>query len=153
MSAVDAAIYGIHLLFAGLWSGSVMFVAYAVLPTAMDGDANAAPLSTVTGKLTTVSRASALLLLLTGGHLAATKYTAGSLFGTTRGYLVVAMVVLWFLLAGLVEVGASKLSDGFAQQKVREPAREARPFLLGAAVVAGLLLLDAGAILGLFYTA
>jgi hypothetical protein len=33
---------------------------------------------------------------------------------------------------------------------VREPARNARPFLLGASVVAILLLLDAGAILGLY---
>jgi len=152
MSAVNAVVYGVHLLFAGLWAGAVLFTAYAVLPTAMDGSANAGPLATMTGKLRTVSRSSALLLFLTGGHLAATKYTVGSLTGSTRGYLVIAMIVLWFLLAGLVEVGASKLSDGFAQQKVRQPAREARPFILGAALVSVLLLLDAGAILGLFYT-
>lgn len=151
MSAVDAAIFGTHLLFAGLWSGSVLFSTYAVLPTAMNGDARPGPLSAMTGKLTTISRASALLLLITGGHLAATRYTAESLTGSGRGHLVLTMVALWFMMAGLVEVGTSKLSDGFDNKKVREPARDARPFLLGASVVAVLLLLNAGAILGLYY--
>lgn len=151
MSTVDAAIFGTHLVFAGLWSGSVLFTVYAVLPVAMDGDARVRALEPITGKLKTVSRVSALALLLTGGHMAATRYTAESLTGTGRGHLVLTMVVLWFLLAGLVEVGASKLSDGFDRKKVGAPAREARPFLLGAAVVAVLLLLDAGAILGLYY--
>ncbi|MFC6865026.1 transporter [Halomicroarcula sp. GCM10025817] len=150
MSVVDAGVFGVHLLFAGLWSGSVLFTTYAVLPLAMAGDARPGPLAAMTGKLRTVSRASALLLLLTGGHLAATRYTAESLTGSPRGHLVLAMVALWFLLAGLVEVAGSKLEDGFDAQKVREPAREARPFLLGASLVAVLLLLDAGAILGLF---
>ncbi|MFC7077925.1 transporter [Haloarcula halophila] len=151
MSIVDAAIFGTHLVFAGLWSGSVLFTVYAVLPVAMDGDARVRALEPVVGKLKIVSRTSALILLLTGGHMAATRYTAASLTGSGRGHLVLTMVALWFLLAGLVEVGASKLSDGFEQKKVGEPAREARPFLLGAAVVAVLLLLDAGAILGLYY--
>ena len=152
MSVVDAAVFGAHLLFAGLWSGSVLFTTYAVLPTAIRGDARPGPLAAITGKLRTVSRASALFLLLTGGHLAATRYTGASLVGTGRGRLVLAMVGLWFLLAGLVEVAGSKLAAGFDAQKVREPARDARPFLLGASLVAVLLLLDAGAILGLFYT-
>jgi len=59
------------------------------------------------------------------------------------------MVGLWFVLSGLVEVGASKLSDGTDQQKVRQPAAEARPFLLGASAAALLLLVDAGLLLGL----
>jgi hypothetical protein len=151
MSAVDAAIFGTHLIFAGLWSGAVLFMTYAVLPTAMDGESGPGPLAAITGKLQNVSRASALILLLTGGHMAATRYTSESLLGTGRGHLVLTMVVLWFLLAGLVEVGAAKLTDGFDQQKVREPARNARPFLLAASLVAVLLLLDAGAILGLYY--
>lgn len=150
MSVVTAAVFGIHLLFAGLWTGTVLFTTYAVLPTAMNGDSSPAPLSAITGKLTTVSRTSALLLLVTGGHLAATRYTAETLTGSGRGHLVLTMVALWVVLAGLVEVGAAKLSDGFDRQKVREPARNARPFLLAASLVAALLLLDAGALLGLY---
>lgn len=150
MSVVSAAVFGVHLIFAALWSGAVLFTTYAVLPTALNGNGSPGPLAAITRKLKLVSRASALLLLLTGGHLAATYYTTESLTGSGPGHLVITMVVLWFLLAGLVEVGASKLSDGFDQQKLREPAREARPFLLGASVVAILLLLDAGALLGLY---
>jgi len=149
MSTLLAGIYAVHLTFAALWTGSVVFVATAVLPTAMDGDGSPAPLSAMIGKLKTISRASALLLFLTGGHLAATQYGASGLTGSVRGYLVVAMVVLWFVLAGLVEVGSSKLTDGFDEQKLREPARNARPFFLAATIVSILLLLDAGVILGI----
>jgi uncharacterized membrane protein len=149
MGFVEAAVYGVHLLFAGLWSGSVLFVTLAILPVAMDGDIDPAPMELVTSRLKQVSRASALLLLLTGGHLAATFYTGSSLLNTTRGNLVLVMVVLWFLLAAFTEIAASRLSDGLAQQKIREPARNARPFLLAASLVSVLLLFDAGALLGL----
>ena len=151
MSLVDTAIFATHLVFAGLWSGTVLFTSYAVIPTALNGDLRPDALSAMTAKLKTVSRASALLLLVTGGHLAATRYTATSLTGTGRGYLVLAMVALWFVLGGLVEVGASKLTDGIAKQKIRQPAHDARPFLLGASLTAVLLLANAGAIIGLYY--
>ena len=144
MLAVDAAVYAIHLLFAGLWTGSVLFVAYAVLPAARNGDLSAGLLGTLAGKLTTVSRASATLLLLTGGHLAAQRYTVTSLTGSLAGYNVLAMLALWFVLAGLVEVGTSRLVDGTGRDKVRAPAAAARPFILGASVTAVLLLFNAG---------
>ncbi|PSP92902.1 transporter [Halobacteriales archaeon QS_4_62_28] len=148
MGAVLAGIYAVHMAFAALWTGSVVFVTTAVLPTAMSGDSNSGPLSSMIGRLQTVSRTSALLLFLTGGHLAATQYGATALLSSYRGYLVIAMLVFWFVLAGLVEVGSAKLTDGFDQQKLRAPAREARPFFLGASVVSLLLLLDAGILLG-----
>lgn len=144
MSLVNAGVYVVHLLFAALWTGSVLFVAYAVLPLGRAGDLNAAPLDAVAGKLTLVSRASALVLFLTGGHMAAYAYTVESLTGSPRGYLVIAMLLFWFVLAGLVEVGSSKLTDGTEQQKVREPARAATPFFQGATVLSLLLLIDAG---------
>ena len=150
MSAVNALSYVIHLLFAGLWTGSVLFVSYAVLPAAADGELNAAPLSAIAGKLTTVSRASALLLLVTGAHLGVTRYTVGSLTGSVSGYLVIAMIVLWLALAGLVEVGTSKISDGLAERKLREPANNARPFFLAGSVAALGLLVVAGLLLGGF---
>ena len=144
MSAFDVVAYAVHLLFAGLWTGSVLFVAYAVLPAARDGELSAGLLDRFAGKLTTVSRASAALLFLTGGHLAAQRYTVDSLTGSLAGYNVLAMLALWFVLAGLVEVGTSKLTDGTGRDKVREPAAAARPFLLGASATAVLLLFNAG---------
>lgn len=144
MSLVNAGVYVVHLLIAALWTGSVLFVAYAVLPLGRNGDLNAAPLDAIAGKLTLISRSSAVILFLTGGHMAAYAYTVESLTGSPRGHLVIAMLVLWFLLTGLVEVGTSKLTDGTEQKKVREPTRNATPFLQGAAVLALLLLVDAG---------
>jgi len=142
MATVDTAVNAIHLLFAGLWAGSVIFVARAVVPAARDGDLDATPLRRLVGKFRTSSRVASLVLFLTGGHLAGTRYTAETLLGSTRGYLVVAMVVLWLVLTGLVEMGSGRLVDGLDERKVREPARSATPLFTAAAVAAvGLLLL------------
>lgn len=144
MAALDAAASAVHLLFGGLWAGAVVFVAVAVLPTAQDGTANAEPLSRIVGALRWLSRASAAVVLLTGAHMAVTGYTVATLAGTTRGHLVLAMVGLWVLLIGLVEVGAGRLADGFDRRKVREPASAARPFVLAAAAVAAAALVVGG---------
>lgn len=150
MSVELASLYAIHLVFAGLWAGAVVFVTWSILPLARDGNLDAGPLESITGRLKLISRVSAVVLPLTGIRMAMLlSYTETTvLFETTPGYLLIGMIVLWLVLMGLVEVGASKLASGTSQQKVREPARQARPFLLGAAVVAILLLLDAGAISG-----
>lgn len=144
MQPINAAAYALHSLFAGLWTGSVLFATYAIVPLARDGNLNADPLHTVAGKLKTVSRTSALLLFLTGGHMAGTRHTGESLTSTDGGYLVLTMLALWFLLIGVVEVGAGKLADGSGRDKVREPARNARPFFLLASVLAVSLLVVAG---------
>jgi len=144
MTLVDATFYAIHLLVGALWTGSVLFAAWAVLPTARAGEVRPEPLEAVFGRLTTFSRAAAVVILLTGGHMAAQLYTFESLTGTPRGHLVLTMTLLWLVLAGLVEVGNSRMSDGLAAKKVRSPAREAGRFYRVAGVVAVLLLVDAG---------
>lgn len=146
MSLLNGGVYVVHLLFAALWTGSVLFAAYAVLPLARDGQLSVQPLRTVAGKITTISRVSALVLFLTGGHMAASAagYTVESLTGSTAGHLVLTMIALWFALAGLIEVATSKLTDGTGKDKVREPAHDATRFFQGASVVAVLLLVDAG---------
>jgi uncharacterized membrane protein len=150
MSAELTGLYAIHVLFAGLWTGAVVFLTWGILPSAQDGSLNAEPLSAITDRLTLLSRVSAVLLPLTGIRMAMLlNYTEQViLLETTAGHLLIGMIVLWLVLIGLVEVGASKLTDGTSQQKVREPARNARPFFLGATLVAVLLLIDAGLILG-----
>lgn len=146
MSLIDALMNGVHLGFAGLWVGSVIFLTVAILPVAREGAFDAAPLETVTNRLTWISRTSVVLLFASGGHLAGTRYTAGSLFGTGQGWLVLAMIGLWFVLAALVEIGAKRLSTGLAERKVRTPAREARPYFLAGSTV-GVLLFAVAALL------
>lgn len=144
MASIDTVVVVTHLIFAGVWTGSVVFVALWVVPLAREGGLDAAPLGSLAGGLRRVSRISALVLFLTGGHLAGTRYTVDSLIGSTGGWLVLCMLVLWLLLIALVEVGVGRLADGAAERKVREPARAARGPLLAAAAVAVALLVDGG---------
>lgn len=148
MALADTASAVVHLVFAGLWTGSVAFVTVGVLPLAHRGEMNAAPLAFVAGRLKTVTRVSALLLFATGGHLAGTRYTVGSLTGSPRGHLVLTMLALWFLLAALVEIGAKRLSEGANEEKVREPARRARLPMQAATITAILLLVVGGLLSG-----
>lgn len=146
MEPVNVATYTLHTLFAGFWTGSVLFVALAIVPLARDGNLNAAPLDAITGTLTTISRVSAVVLFVTGSHMAAVRYTAETLIGQTNGQLVIVMLALWLVLMVTVEIGAKKLTNGTERDKVREPARKARPFFLVASLSGALLLVTAGLI-------
>lgn len=144
MAPIDATAYVVHSVFSGLWTGSILFMTLGVLPLALNGNLDAKPLSTVTGRFKTVSRTSILLLFLTGSHMAGTQYTAETLTGSPPGYLVLSMLALWLATAGVTEVGASKLAGGSGRDKVREPARNARRFFQIGSVFAVLLLVVAG---------
>lgn len=124
MALVELLTTAIHVLFAGLWTGSVVFVALAGMP---DGGID---------QFRLLSRTSALVLFLTGGHMAGTEYEVSTLFGTTSGHAVLAMLGLWLVLGGLVEIAASRCEeDGY---------EETRSLFTAAAVVAVLLLVDGG---------
>jgi uncharacterized membrane protein len=144
MNPLEVATYATHTLFAGLWTGSVLFVTYGILPGARDGKFNAEPLQLIAGKLTTISRVSAVLLFLTGSHMAAARYTTETLTGSQPGYLVLTMLTFWLFLAATTEVATSKLTAGTERDKVRQPARNARRFFLLASFFAALLLVNAG---------
>ncbi|WP_336133533.1 transporter [Natronomonas amylolytica] len=141
---LDTVMYIVHTAFAALWSGSVLFVAAAVLPLAMDGDLAPEAFGSIVSKLQWVTRGSAALLFISGGHLAGTLYDVESLTGSGNGHLVLAMLALWLGLAAVVEIGSAKAHRGVDENKIREPARAARPFYLVGAVFAAGLLLVAG---------
>lgn len=143
---LETAVYTFHTAFAALWVGSVLFVSTSVLPLAIDGDVAPDVFGTVVARLQWLTRISAVVLFATGGHLAGTLYTVGTLTGTGRGYLVLAMLGLWLALAAAIEVGSARALRGVDHRKIREPARQARPFYrlgslfaIGLLVVAGLL--------------
>lgn len=141
---VDTLMTTLHVLVGALWVGSVIFVAVAILPAAVEGALDAAPLETIADRLVYLSRGASVVMLLTGGHLAGTGYTVASLTGTSRGHLVLAMLVLWLVLAALVEIGRSRLVDGLREKRVRAPASAATGIFRAAALVGVLLLVDAG---------
>jgi len=101
-------------------------------------------MTAIMSRLSWLTRISALVFVATGGHLAGTGYTVGSLFGTGRGQLVVAMLVLWFVLTGLVEMGSKRLRGASTVADVEAAIASARPIWLAAGAVAVLLLADAG---------
>ncbi|MFB6130961.1 MAG: copper resistance protein CopD [Salinigranum sp.] len=148
MALLETVVAVTHLVVGALWVGSVTFVAVTVLPAARDGTLNAGPTESMLGSLVTGSRASSVLMLLTGGYLAGVRYGGGSMTGTTDGWLVIAMVVLWLAFTALIEIGASRARDGLGQGKVRAPAGRALTAFRIAALVGFLLLVDAGVLLG-----
>ncbi|GAB3701362.1 transporter [Halorubrum pallidum] len=144
MDALNPVMWSVHVGFAVLWTGSVLFVSLAVLPSALRGDIGGDALASIVGRLRWVTRIGALAFLATGGHMAGTLYTVESLTGSGRGHLVLTMLALWFVITGLVEVASGKLLSGVDAGKLREPARDAKPFFYGAAGLSVALLVVAG---------
>ncbi|RLM94870.1 MULTISPECIES: CopD family protein [Halobellus] len=141
---IDTVMTTLHVLVGALWVGSVVFVAGAILPAAVEGALDAAPLEKIADRLVYLSRGASVVMFLTGGHLAGTGYTIESLTGTGRGHLVLAMLALWLVFTALVEIGRSRLVDGLQEKRVRTPAKSVTTIFRAAAVVGVLLLVDAG---------
>ena len=140
--AVDVLMWSLHTAFAGAWTGSVLFFFAAVLPAASSGVIDGATLSAISTKLRWLTRAGVVVFVATGGHMAGTRYTFDSLLGSGRGHLVVTMIVLWFVLTALVEIGGSRIDD--AGSSGPAAAAAARPAFIAAGIVAVGLLIDAG---------
>jgi hypothetical protein len=136
--------YAVHLLFAGLWAGATLFMAWGVVPLASASDVGVDAASSLAGKYVRLSRASAVLLAATGAHMALVGYGVSGLLGGLRGHLVLAMVALWLVLAALAEVGTSRFRDALDRRKVRTAGRNARPFYALASVAAAALLVLGG---------
>jgi len=133
MALLDSLAVVVHFVFAGLWAGTVAYAAAIVTGT---GDIGTVARERIADRLRSISRTSAVLTLLSGGYLAS-GFASSYFYSSTRGYLLSAMVLLWLVLMVMVEIGASRLVDG----------EESGPtVLIGASVVAILLLLDAGVV-------
>jgi len=138
MATLDAVATVLHVIFGGLWIGSVVFVALAVLPLGRDASIDPQPLSTVAGRLVTLSRFAAVLMLATGGHVLyhvtlGGELTTEPLTSSARGHLILTMVVLWLGVIATVEIGTSRLTEGLDAGKLREPTRAALPWFRAAA--------------------
>jgi len=161
---VLASSFVVHVAAAALWTGSVLYVAYAVVPTARAGDLGTAAFAAALDGLLQVTRWTGVALPVTGAYQLWALYPLDAgLLATTRGQLVVAMAALWGATNGVLELGAYRVrarggSDlGLARHFVRpldaaeladaDPdalAAAVRPYVLAAAALAVLLLVDAG---------
>jgi hypothetical protein len=138
------ASYAVHLLFAGLWAGATLFMAWGVVPLASASDVGVAAADSLAAKYVRLSRASAVLLAATGAHMALVGYGVSGLLGGLRGHLVLAMVALWLVLAALAEVGTSRFRDALDRRKVRTAGRDAATFYRLASLAAVVLLVLGG---------
>lgn len=148
MSFVEAGMTAIHLLFAAVWIGSIVFMTFTVLPLARDGNLDREPLEFLVGTATWISRISALAMVVTGSHLMGTGgyLQVDPLLGTSHGLAIVAMIVLWLVLIVLIEIASRRIQSGLGANLVREPARDGLRWFQIASIVGALLLVD-GAIL------
>jgi len=144
MDVINPVMWSLHVGFAILWTGSVLFITLAVYPSALRGDIAGDALAAIVERLRWITRIAAVAFLVSGGHMAGNLYTVDSLTGTSRGHLVLSMLALWFVTTGLVEVAGGKLTSGLDAGKLREPARDARPFFYAAAALSVGLILTAG---------
>lgn len=144
MSLIHAVMWSIHVGFAILWTGSVLFVTAAVLPPALRGEIGAEALAYVVGRLRWITRIAAVAFVASGGHMAGNVYTVETLTGTGSGHLVLTMIALWLVITGLVEAAGGKLVDGLDAGPVSTAAEAAKPFLYGAAGLSVVLILTAG---------
>jgi len=165
MALVLPLSYIVHVASAALWTGGVIYAVYAVLPAASTGDLSPAAFERSVDGLLQVTRWTGVALPLTGAYQLWLRYPLPRLFGTTAGHLVLGMAALWTVMNGLIELGVYRMCQahgdppglgayftrGFAvggDADVPTLAGVGRPYLLGAAALAALLLVDAALLAG-----
>jgi uncharacterized membrane protein len=157
--------YVVHVVSAAFWTGGVLYAAYAVFPPALTGDLSPAAFERHVDGLLRVTRWTGLALPVSGVYQVWLLYPLPRLLGTTAGYLVLGMAALWTLMNGVVELGVYRMRQlhgdppgigaymarGFSVDESADVARLAgagRPYLLGAAALSVLLLVDAALLAG-----
>jgi len=163
------ASFVLHVLSAALWTGATLYVVYAVLPRATDGTMRPATFVDGAHRLLLITRWTGVVLPLTGAYMIWVLYTPLELLTTTtRGWLVLAMLSLWGIMNGLIEMGVLRMrreidpdlgwgtymAEGFPFEAVPESisterlATAGRPYLLASGGCGVLLLVDAALLAG-----
>ncbi|MFC7323758.1 copper resistance protein CopD [Halorubrum rutilum] len=160
----------LHVVSGALWTGATLYVAYATLPRAADGTLGRAAFVDAAHRLLMVTRWTGVVLPVTGAYMIWRLYTPLDLLAASaRGWAVLAMLSLWGVMNGLVELGVLRMrrevdpdigwgtymAEGFPVDALGgdEPtaarlAALSRPYLLASAGLAALLLVDAGLLAG-----
>jgi len=165
--AVLTASVVLHVAAGALWTGATLQFAFATLRPARAGRLGREAFVAGLDDLLTTTRWTGLVLPLTGAYQAWALYDLAALFGTPRGHLVLAMAALWGAMNGVIELGVLRvrravdpvgpvayLREGFPVDALPAGAADgpdaaglaatARPYVLAAAGLAALLLVDAG---------
>ncbi|QWC19511.1 copper resistance protein CopD [Halorubrum sp. 2020YC2] len=161
-----------HVLSGALWTGATLYVVYATLPRATDGTLGRTAFVDAAHRLLMVTRWTGVVLPVTGAYMVWRLYTPLGLLATTgRGWAVLAMLSLWGVMNGAVELGVLRMrrevdpeigwgrymAEGFPTEALdgagtapgsARLAAVSRPYLLASAGFAVLLLVDAALLAG-----
>jgi len=163
-----------HVLSGALWTGATLYVVYAVLPRGSDGTLGAAGFVDALHRLLLITRWTGVVLPVTGAYMLWVLYTPLDLLtATSRGWAVIAMIALWGVMNGLIEIGildarrevdpevgwGTYMAEGFPVAtlpadgseravRVEQLAGAVRPALLASGGCAVLLLVDAALLAG-----
>jgi uncharacterized membrane protein len=167
MGLLLAASYVLHVASALFWIGAVWFAAYAVFPPARAGEVDAGLFESTLDRLLWVTRWTGVALPVTGLYQLWLRYPLDRLVATTRGLLVLSMLVLWTVMNGLVELGVYRArtvdseldlgtyfaegvaaDGGLPSGTVVAGARATRPYVLAASALGVLLAVDAALLAG-----
>ncbi len=160
--------YVAHVISAALWTGATLYVVYALWPDAMSGRLSAKSFVSQVHKLLLITRWTGVVLPVTGAYLIWVLYTPLELLvESQRGILVLAMLTLWGVMNGLIEIGILRMrttvdavgfgtymAEGFPSDlvdkstAVEELAARGRPYLLLSAACAVVLLVVAALLAG-----
>jgi hypothetical protein len=144
MALIDTAFSMLHVLFAGLWAGTTVFYAWRIHPLLSDGDLGVTSAMSITTGLRWLTRIGAVVFVVTGGHMAATGYGDGRLFSDPTGHAVLAMLALWLVVTGLLEMSLGKVQTALGDGHVQTAGRENETLVRVAATLSVVLLLLGG---------
>jgi hypothetical protein len=100
----------LHVLSGALWTGATLYVVYATLPRAADGTLSRDAFVDAAHRLLMITRWTGVVLPVTGAYMIWALYAPlGLLTETVRGWAVLAMLSLWGIMNGLVELGVLKM--------------------------------------------
>lgn len=165
-----------HVVSGALWTGATLYVVYATLPRATDGVLGREAFVDAAHRLLMITRWTGVVLPITGAYMIWALYTPLDLLtASARGWAVLAMLSLWGVMNGVIELGVLRMrrevdpeigwgeymAEGFPIDSLGgadnaagpTPSAErlaavGRPYLLASGGLAVLLLVDAALLAG-----
>lgn len=100
----------LHVLSGALWTGATLYVVYATLPRAVDGTLSRAAFVDAAHRLLMITRWTGVVLPITGAYMIWALYTPLDLLtASARGWAVLAMLALWGIMNGVIELGVLRM--------------------------------------------
>ncbi|EMA40016.1 hypothetical protein [Halobiforma nitratireducens] len=124
-----------HLLAVVILVGATVTMALVVLPAARRGRLSVDAVRAIGKRFALVTAVSGVAILLTGVYFTSLEYTLTALATTPSGWLTLASILVWVLLAVLLTAGTNRLAKTVAVGDARRAAERSQPWYNAATVV------------------